>query len=118
MPVTETFVLPEIPVDLRLSRRGTNVTAYYRTTTSGGWVGVTNIGTSFTSTLYTGMTAFSGDRAYTATGVFDTVTFAYPQLETFDVNVANHAVTISSPGKPPMRSGRKMTCYPNRLLLI
>jgi len=113
VPVTETFVLPEIPVDLRLSRRGTNVTAYYRTTTSGGWVGVTNIGTSFTSTLYAGMTAFSGDRAYTATGVFDTVTFAYPQLETFDVNVANHAVTISSPGKPPMQIRQENDVLPN-----
>jgi len=112
-PATEAFALPEFPVELRLARRGTNVTAYYRTVTSGGWVGVTNIGTSFTGALYAGMTAFSGDRAHTATGVFDTVTFAYPQSSAFDVTVANHAATVSTSSKPPMQVRQENDALPN-----
>ena len=112
-PATETFALPEFPVELRLARRGTNVTAYYRTSTSGGWVGVTNIGTTFTGTLYAGMTAFSGDRAHTATGVFDTVTFAYPQSGAFNVNIANHEATVSTSSKPPMQVRQENDALPN-----
>lgn len=68
----ESIPLPETPAELRLARRGTNVWAYYRTASSGGWVGVTNIGTQFSGTLYAGMMAFSGDLTQTATGVFST----------------------------------------------
>jgi len=101
------------PTQLRLARRGTNVTAYYRTSTSGGWVGVTNIGTTFTGTLYAGMTAFSGDRAHTATGVLDTVTFAYPQSGAFNVNIANHEATVSTSSKPPMQVRQENDALPN-----
>jgi len=112
-PTTEGFALPEFPADLRLSRRGTNVIAYYRTATSGGWVSVTNIATTFTGTLYAGMTAFSGDRTHTATGVFDTVTFAYPQISAPDVNIANHTATISTSSKSPMQIRQENDALPN-----
>ncbi len=103
-PATASFALPATPpVELRLSRRGTNLWAYYRTAGSGGWAGVTNIVAPFTGTLYGGMTVFSGDLSQTATGVFDTVSFAYPQNTTFYATVTNHAVTLSVSNKPPMQ---------------
>lgn len=100
---TATLALPETPPDLRLTRRGTNLWAYYRTAGSGGWVIVTNISSQLTGTLYAGMMVSSRDISQTATGVFSTVSFVYPQNNTFYATVANNAATVSVSNKPPMQ---------------
>lgn len=103
VPAIRFAALPETPAELRLARRGANFWAYYRTAGSGGWVEVTNAATTLTGTLYAGMTVFSGDTAQTATGVFDTVSFAYPQAGNYTATVASHQATLTITEKPPMQ---------------
>lgn len=102
-PDTRFEALPETPAELRLARRGTTVWAYYRTASTGGWVALTNAATSLSGTLYAGLTVFSGDTSQTATGVFDTVTFAYPQAGAYTASVASHQATLTITEKPPMQ---------------
>ena len=100
------------PVELRLSRQGTNILAFYRTTTSGGWVGTTGMVVQSAAAFRLGMAAFSGDTAMTATGVFDRVTFAYP-IRTFSATVANHQATLVAPGVSPMEERQIADTRPN-----
>jgi hypothetical protein len=105
--------LPETPAELRLTRRGTNIWAYYRTAGSGGWVTVTNAATQLSGTICAGMTVFSGDTELVGTGVFDTVSFVYPQNNAFFATVANHAATVSVSNKPPMQVRQENDQLPN-----
>ncbi len=112
-PATAAFALPATPAELRLTRRGTNLWAFYRTSGSGGWVGVTNIGSQLTGTLYAGLTVFSGDLSQTATGVFDTVSFVAPQNNALFAAVANNAAVVSVSNKPPMQVRQENDAFAN-----
>jgi hypothetical protein len=100
------------PAELRLARRGTNLWAYYRTSDSGGWVGVTGVVTQLAGTLRAGLMAFSGDTAVTATGVFDRVTFAYPHSG-FSATAAESQATVVANERPPMEARQTTNALPN-----
>jgi hypothetical protein len=104
VPAVTTVPLAETPASLRLSRRGTSLACFYSTASTGGWVAFTNLATSLTGSLAAGLTAFSGDVTQTATGVFDTVSFVYPQGGAIAVAVASHQATVSVPERPPMEA--------------
>lgn len=116
VPSTATLaVLPEEePVELRLTRRGGNMQAYYRTVSSGGWVSVTNMTTALTGTLNAGLTVFSGDTAQTATGVFDTISFFTSLGGAFNVTVADHQATVvNTAAETPMKTRQTNDALPN-----
>ena len=100
------------PVELRLSRQGTNILAFYRTAGSGGWVGTTGMVVQSAAAFRLGMAAFSGDTSMTATGVFDRVTFAYPN-RTFSATAVNGQATLVAPGISPMEERQDTATRPN-----
>ncbi len=113
-PTVTTYTVPETPSDLRLTRRGGNIQAYYRTASSGGWVSVAELTTTLTGTLNAGLTVFSGDVAQTATGVFDSISLFTSLGGAFNVTVASHQATVvNTAAETPMKTRQTKDALPN-----
>ncbi len=99
------MAIPESVADLRLNRRGDNVLACYRTTTSGGWVIATNLPIDLPNEVWLGMYSYSANSL--ASNIFSDVTFVDTTPADLDASVSNLLVDVSTPGNPLLVSQSK-----------
>jgi len=69
------YTVSEPDPELRISRRDSDLILSYRTSTSGGWVALTNLPSFVSGDSYAAMHAFSGDLSTVVTARFDQVSF-------------------------------------------